>query len=83
MENRVHNFSAGPATLPLSVLETAQRELLVLSGAGMSVTEISHRSKWYDRIYEEAVANICRLLDIPAGSRRTMPALWMRMSIRP
>jgi phosphoserine aminotransferase len=46
MTERIHNFSAGPAVLPLPVLEQAQRELLGLPGVGMSVMEISHRSKF-------------------------------------
>jgi phosphoserine aminotransferase len=66
MEKRVYNFSAGPAMLPLSVLEQAQRELLSLPGAGMSVLEISHRSRWFDEIIEPAEANLRRLLSIPS-----------------
>jgi len=45
---RIHNFSAGPAVLPLEVLEEAQRDLLSLPGVGMSILEISHRSKPFD-----------------------------------
>ena len=44
MENRVYNFNPGPSTLPLEVLQTAQKELLDYEGTGMSVMEISHRS---------------------------------------
>ena len=47
--SRVFNFSAGPAALPLEVLETAQRELLDYRGTGMSVMEMSHRSKGVHR----------------------------------
>jgi phosphoserine aminotransferase len=65
MEKRVYNFAAGPATLPLPVLEEAQRHLLSLPGVGMSVLEISHRSKWFDEIIETAEANLRRLLNIP------------------
>ena len=56
MANRVFNFSAGPATLPLDVLKIVQDELLDYRGAGMSVMEMSHRSKHYDGINDEAIA---------------------------
>lgn len=49
---RVHNFSAGPAALPLEVLEEAQSELLDYRGLGMSVLEMSHRSAAYQQIIE-------------------------------
>ncbi len=64
MTSRVFNFSAGPATLPLPVLEQAQRELLSYPGAGASVMEISHRSKPFMAILEEAKANIAQLLGL-------------------
>ncbi|MEW6734159.1 MAG: 3-phosphoserine/phosphohydroxythreonine transaminase [Acidobacteriota bacterium] len=64
MSERIYNFSAGPAVLPLPVLEEAQRDLLSLPGVGMSVLEISHRSKTFDEIIEGAEANIRRLLNI-------------------
>lgn len=51
--NRVFNFSAGPATLPLAVLEEAKQELLDYQNAGMSVLEMSHRSKPYEAINNE------------------------------
>jgi phosphoserine aminotransferase len=54
---RLFNFSAGPATLPLPVLEEAQRNLLALPGVGMSVMEISHRSKPFDEIMQGAEAD--------------------------
>ena len=47
---RVYNFSAGPSMLPEAVLKTAQAELLDYHGSGMSVMEMSHRSKWFDEI---------------------------------
>ena len=50
---RLFNFSAGPAALPLSVLEEAQRDLLCYPGAGCSVMEMSHRSRPYEEIIEE------------------------------
>ena len=65
MTERIYNFSAGPATLPLPVLEKAQSELLSLDGIGMSVMEISHRSKNFDAILESAKANLKELLGIP------------------
>jgi phosphoserine aminotransferase len=51
MTERIFNFSAGPAVLPLPVLEEAQRDMLSLPGVGMSVMEISHRSKTFDEIF--------------------------------
>ncbi|PLX17132.1 MAG: 3-phosphoserine/phosphohydroxythreonine transaminase [Candidatus Muiribacterium halophilum] len=65
MDNRVFNFSAGPATLPESVLKTAQEEFLNWHGCGMSVMEMSHRSKEYGSIIQEAEATLVRLLNIP------------------
>ena len=69
MDNRIFNFSAGPAVLPLSVLKKAQEELLCLPGAGCSILEISHRSKQFDRIIEAAEANIRKLLNVPENYR--------------
>lgn len=66
MTQRVWNFSAGPGMLPLSVLEEAQRDLLALPGVGMSVLEISHRSKWFDAIIEEAEQNLRDILHLPS-----------------
>ncbi len=65
MTERVFNFSAGPATLPLEALEEARRDLLALPGAGASILEISHRSPTFLGIIEEAKSNIARLLDLP------------------
>jgi phosphoserine aminotransferase len=67
--NRVYNFSAGPAVLPLPVLEQAQRELLALPGCGVSVLEISHRSKPFEAILEDAQARLKSLLQIPDNYR--------------
>lgn len=64
MTNRIYNFSAGPAVLPLSVLEEAQRDLLALPGVGMSVVEISHRSKPFDEIILGAEADIRKLAGV-------------------
>ena len=54
MENRIYNFSAGPAIIPEEVLLEAQKDLFMLPGVGMSIMEISHRSKTYDAIHAEA-----------------------------
>jgi len=69
MEKRVYNFSPGPAVLPLPVLQEAQRDLLALPGTGISILEISHRSKAFDKIINQAEANIRTLLKIPANYR--------------
>ncbi len=62
---RVYNFSAGPSQLPLSVLEEAQRDLVNYKGTGMSVMEMSHRSKDYEGIIYGAEALIRELMNIP------------------
>jgi phosphoserine aminotransferase len=64
---RIYNFAAGPAVLPLPVLEEIQRDLLALPGVGMSILEISHRSSTFERILEEAEADIRALANIPEG----------------
>ncbi len=63
--SRVFNFSAGPATLPLTVLEQIKEEMLSLPGVGASVLEISHRSKDFDAILEDAETRIAQLIDMP------------------
>jgi phosphoserine aminotransferase len=65
--HRIYNFSAGPATLPVPVLEEAQRDLLSLAGVGMSVMEISHRSKPFDEIIQGAEADFRALARVPAN----------------
>jgi phosphoserine aminotransferase len=67
--HRVHNFSAGPAVLPVSVLEEIQRDLIALPGAGMSILEISHRSTTFESILAQAEADIRALAAIPASYR--------------
>ena len=62
---RVFNFSSGPAVLPLPVLEEAQRDLVALPGVGMSVLEISHRSKPFDEVLHNATANMRAIAGIP------------------
>lgn len=69
MSERVVNFAAGPATLPVSVLEQAQRDLLALPGLGVSPLEISHRSPWFLDVIDEASENLRDLLDVPATHR--------------
>ncbi len=64
---RVYNFSPGPAVLPLEVLEKAQKELVNYGTAGMSVMEMSHRSKAFIEIYDEAESLIRELMDIPSN----------------
>jgi phosphoserine aminotransferase len=65
MTERIFNFSAGPAIMPVPVLEEAGAHLLALPGVGMSVMEISHRSKTFDEIIQGAEAGLRELLDIP------------------
>ena len=59
---RVHNFGAGPSTLPLTVLERVRSELLDYHGSGMSILESSHRGPRYDRVHREAIADLRALL---------------------
>jgi phosphoserine aminotransferase len=64
MGNRIYNFSAGPAVLPEEVLLEAQQDLYSYKGAGMSVMEMSHRSKTYDEIIKTVEKDVSTLLDI-------------------
>jgi phosphoserine aminotransferase len=66
---RIFNFSAGPAVLPVDVLEQAQRDLLSLPGVGMSILEVSHRSKPFEDILAGCEADLRSLAGIPAGYR--------------
>ena len=65
MTHRIHNFNAGPAAIPLPVLEQIQEELLDYRGSGMSVMEMSHRSKPFDMIMEEVVSRFRKLTNLP------------------
>lgn len=65
MEERIFNFSAGPAILPEDVLKKAQEDLFCLPGVGMSILEISHRSKKFDEVLFGAKEGIKKLLDVP------------------
>ena len=62
--DRIYNFNPGPAALPLSVLEEIQQNLLDFQGSGMSITEISHRSREFDDVINDAVARAKRLLGL-------------------
>jgi phosphoserine aminotransferase len=67
--HRVYNFSAGPAVLPLPVLERARDEMLALGDCGMSVMELSHRSPQFDRVLHEAESGLRDLLRVPENYR--------------
>jgi len=67
--HRVYNFSAGPAVLPVPVLEEAQRDLVALPGVGMSVLEISHRSKTFEDILATTEADLRRLGSVPSSHK--------------
>ena len=66
---RVHNFSAGPAALPTSVLAEIADEMMDYRGCGMSVLEMSHRSSMYQQIIDDAEATLRRLLSISDNYR--------------
>ncbi len=65
MYDRIYNFAAGPSQLPLEVLEEISKDLFNYHGSGMSVMEMSHRSKDYLAIFEEVKATIKRIMNIP------------------
>jgi phosphoserine aminotransferase len=69
LTERVFNFNPGPATLPLEVLEQAQRELLSYQDTGMSILEMSHRSKPYEAIHQEAEASLKEMLGVGENYR--------------
>ena len=64
---RIYNFSSGPAVLPVSVLEQIQRDLIALPGVGMSIMEVSHRSKVFEDVIQKAEADIRSLAGIPSN----------------
>lgn len=87
---RVHNFNAGPAVLPVSVLERAQAEMLNYNGTGMSVMEMSHRSKAFEGIIQTAEADLRELMGIPANYKvmflqggATLQFAMLPMNLRP
>lgn len=63
--DRIYNFSAGPSMLPVPVLERAAAEMMNYQGSGMSVMEMSHRSKVFDKIFQDTKAKLIRLMQIP------------------
>lgn len=65
--NRAYNFNAGPSALPLEVLERAREELVDFRGNGMSILEMSHRSKVYEEVHNEAASLLRELLGVPDG----------------
>ena len=67
MTKRIFNFNAGPAALPLEVLNEIQTEFLDFKGSGMSITEVSHRSSWFDEVINDAVLRVKRLLNLGEG----------------
>ncbi|MCI8651514.1 MAG: 3-phosphoserine/phosphohydroxythreonine transaminase [Oscillospiraceae bacterium] len=67
MENRVYNFSAGPSMLPQEVLKRAGAEILNYQGSGMSVMEMSHRSKVFQKIFDDTQAKFRKALKVPEG----------------
>jgi phosphoserine aminotransferase len=67
--HRIFNFSAGPAVMPVATLEEIQRDLLALPGVGMSILEISHRSKIFEAILAQAEADIRALAGVPRNYR--------------
>jgi phosphoserine aminotransferase len=64
---RIPNFNAGPAALPVAVLERAKEELIDFAGSGMSIMEHSHRGKVYEALHNEAISLLKELLGIPEG----------------
>ncbi len=68
-QQRVYNFSAGPSMLPLEVLERAGAEITNYHGSGMSVMEMSHRSKVFDKIFQDTKAAFIRLFHVPDNYR--------------
>ena len=62
--DRIYNFNAGPAALPLPVLEEIQASFLNFADSGMSITEISHRSKWFDEVINDAVERVKRIFKL-------------------
>ena len=65
--DRIYNFSAGPSMLPLPALERASREMMNYGGSGMSVMEMSHRSKAFQKIFDDTQAKFRRLMNVPEG----------------
>lgn len=90
MSKRVLNFNAGPGALPLEVLEKAQAELLDYKGTGMSIMEMSHRSKEFEGMLETAIQDLRDLMSIPANYKilflqggATLQFTMLPMNLRP
>ena len=66
-DKRVYNFSAGPSMLPLEALERAGKEIANYQGSGMSVMEMSHRSKVFQKIFDDTQAKLRKALNVPEG----------------
>lgn len=64
MSGRIYNFNAGPAALPYEVIKEIEEELPNFKGSGMSILEVSHRSKWFEDVLDDAIARIKRLLGL-------------------
>ncbi len=64
MKERLFNFNAGPAALPLAVLDEIQSQIVNFRGSGMSILEVSHRSKWFEEVLDDAIARVKRLLKL-------------------
>ena len=73
--SRVYNFSAGPAVLPEEVLQEVAAEMMDYNGTGMSVMEMSHRSKAFEEILETAEKDFRELLKIPDNYRWSSPSV--------
>ncbi len=87
---RAYNFNPGPGALPLEVLQQAQAELLDFKGTGMSVMEISHRSKEFEAVIQTAEADLRELLGIPSNYKvmflqggATLHFAMLAMNLRP
>jgi len=77
MTHRVHNFGAGPAALPLAVLQQAREELLDFRGSGMSILESSHRGKAYSAVHRETSSALGELLGLAPGDAASHKILYM------
>ncbi|MEE9541220.1 MAG: 3-phosphoserine/phosphohydroxythreonine transaminase, partial [Candidatus Thorarchaeota archaeon] len=74
MTKRAYNFYAGPATMALPVIERAKKELLDFQGTGMSIMEISHRSKEYDKVHHDAMDLVAELMGLPSDYK----VMWLQ-----
>lgn len=70
--NRVHNFNAGPAILPMPVLEEASKALIEFENSGMSILEVSHRGKHYEAVHNQAQSDILKLMGLNADDYAVM-----------